>query len=218
MKGEEVLIPQIRYFFYITNVTDMTCDEIVHQAHARCNEENLIGQLKSGVHALHAPVNTLVANWAYMVMAALAWLIKAWVALLLPISVRWEGRHQEERRRLLTMEFRTFLAAFVNVPCQIIKRGAANRVSIARLEPVAARLLPTTGRGIADHVALSVVLDAAGDNSPKNGAPDAALQTGDSVGGADAEIHVVTGRRQNRVRRVFADACLRSRYSEDIER
>jgi Transposase DDE domain group 1 len=123
MKGEEALIPEIRYFFYITNVTERTCDEVVHQAHARCNQENLIGQLKSGVHALHAPVNTLVANWAYMVMAALAWSIKAWFALLLPISPRWQTEHEGERHRVLTMEFRTFIAAFVNVPCQIIRTG-----------------------------------------------------------------------------------------------
>lgn len=122
-KGEDVLLPEIRYFFYITNVTDSSCDEIVHEARARCNQENLIGQLKSGVRALHAPVNTLVANWAYMVMAALAWSIKAWVALLLPISPRWEAKHQEESRCVLTMEFRTFVSAFVNVPCQIIRAG-----------------------------------------------------------------------------------------------
>lgn len=122
-RGEDVLIPQVRYFFFITNVTDLSSDEVVHQARARCNQENLIGQLKSGVHALHAPVNTLVANWAYMVMAALAWSIKAWVALLLPVSPRWERKHEEERRRVLRMEFRTFVAAFVNVPCQIIRTG-----------------------------------------------------------------------------------------------
>lgn len=122
-KGEEVLIPEIRYFFYITNNTELTCDEVVHQARARCNEENLIGQLKSGVHALHAPVNTLVANWAYMVMAALAWSIKAWVALLLPISLRWKAKHEEERRLLLTMEFRTFVAAIMSVPAQVVRTG-----------------------------------------------------------------------------------------------
>jgi Transposase DDE domain group 1 len=122
-KGEEVLLPEIRYFFYITNVTEMSCDEIVHEARGRCNQENLIGQLKSGVHALRAPVNTLNANWAYMVMAALAWSIKAWVALLLPIAPRWEKRHQEESRRVLTMEFRTFVEAFVNLPCQIVRTG-----------------------------------------------------------------------------------------------
>lgn len=30
-------------------------------------------------------------------MAALAWSIKAWVALLLPISLRWTSKHEEER-------------------------------------------------------------------------------------------------------------------------
>ena len=49
----------------------MTPDEVVDQARQRCNQENLISQLKSGVRALHAPVNTLLANWAYMAMVAL---------------------------------------------------------------------------------------------------------------------------------------------------
>ncbi len=47
----------------------MTADEVVAEARQRCNQENLIAQLKGGVRALHAPVNTLVANWAYMTMA-----------------------------------------------------------------------------------------------------------------------------------------------------
>jgi hypothetical protein len=122
-KDDNVLVPEIRYFFYITNITDLSNEEIVAEARARCNQENLIGQLKGGVRALHAPLNTLVANWAYMVMATLAWSIKAWVALLLPISPRWHARHEEETRRVLTMEFRTFVSAFVNVPCQIVRTG-----------------------------------------------------------------------------------------------
>jgi len=65
-------------------------------------------------------VNTLNANWAYMTMAALAWNIKAWCALLLPVSPRWAKAHTEQRRRLLTMEFRTFLASFIEIPCQIV--------------------------------------------------------------------------------------------------
>jgi hypothetical protein len=51
---------------YITNDRDMTADEIINEARQRCNQENLISQLTSGVRALHAPVNTLCANWAYM--------------------------------------------------------------------------------------------------------------------------------------------------------
>ncbi len=122
-KGEHVLFDDIRYFFYITNDSTLSCSEVVQEARQRCDQENLIAQLKGGVRALHAPVNTLHANWAYMVMASLAWSLKAWVALSLPIAPRWRARHTEEQRRLLRMDFRTFLGAFVNVPCQILTSG-----------------------------------------------------------------------------------------------
>jgi Transposase DDE domain group 1 len=126
-KGEEVLFDEIRYFFYITNDRVMNADQVVNEARQRCNQENLIAQLKSGgVRALHAPVNTLHANWAYMVMAALAWNLKAWVALLLPVHPRWAAMHLEQRRRLLSMDFRTFVAALIHIPCQIVK--AARRI------------------------------------------------------------------------------------------
>jgi len=120
-RGEDVLFEQYRYFFYITNDWDMTADQVVAEARSRCNQENLIAQLKGGVRALHAPVNTLNANWAYMTMASLAWSLKAWCALLLPISPRWAVQHNEQRRRLLTMDFRTFLQAFIEIPCQVVK-------------------------------------------------------------------------------------------------
>jgi Transposase DDE domain group 1 len=122
-RGENVLFSEYRYFFYITNDPDMTADEVIDQARQRCNQENLISQLKSGVRALHAPVNTLNANWAYMTIAALAWSLKAWCALLLPVIPRWAERHHEQRRRLLTMDFRTFQTAFIEIPCQIITTG-----------------------------------------------------------------------------------------------
>lgn len=122
-KGEQALFDEVRYFFYIGNDFDISADEVVHEARQRCNQENLIAQLKGGVRALHAPVNTLHANWAYMVMASLAWSLKAWVALLVPVSPRWKARHNEERRRLLRMDFRTFAAALIHLPCQIVKTG-----------------------------------------------------------------------------------------------
>jgi hypothetical protein len=122
-RGENVLFCEYRYFFYITNDRDLTADEIIDQARQRCNQENLISQLKTGVRALHAPVNTLCANWAYMTIATLAWSLKAWCALLLPITPRSAEQHNEQRRRLLTMDFRTFQAAFIAIPCQIITTG-----------------------------------------------------------------------------------------------
>jgi len=122
-RGENVLFSEYRYFFYITNDPDMTADEIINESRQRCNQENLISQLKSGVRALHAPVNALCANWAYMTIAALAWSLKAWCALLLPVNPRWAERHNEQRCRLLTMDFRTFLTAFIEIRCQIITTG-----------------------------------------------------------------------------------------------
>lgn len=134
-RGENVLFCEYRYFFYVTNEAAMTADEVVDQARQRCNQENLHAQLKSDVRALHAPVNTLNANWAYMTMATLAWTLKAWCALLLPVSPRWTTRHQEQRRRLLTMEFHTFLAVFIEIPAQIVKTGRRVRWRILAYNP-----------------------------------------------------------------------------------
>ncbi len=122
-KGEEVLFDDVRYFFYITNDREMAVEQVVFEANDRCNQENLIKQLKSGVRALHAPVNTLDANWAYMVMVSLAWTIKAWMALSLPVAPRWRERHEAERENWLRMKFRTFLNSVINVPAQVIKTG-----------------------------------------------------------------------------------------------
>jgi hypothetical protein len=114
----------VRLTRYITNLLKTTsADEIVMEARRRCDQENLISQLKGQVRALHAPVNTLVANWAYMVMAALAWSIKAWCALLVPVSPRWAKRHHDQRRQLLTMDFKTFRRIFIDIPCQIVTGG-----------------------------------------------------------------------------------------------
>ena len=120
-RGDNVLFEEHRYFFYITNDWGMTADEVVAEARSRCNQENLIAQLKGGVRELHAPLNVLVANSAYMVMAALAWSLKAWCALLLPVSPAWAAQHNEQRRRLLTMDFRTFFQAFIEIPGEVVK-------------------------------------------------------------------------------------------------
>lgn len=122
-KGELALFDEIRYFFYITNDREMTAAQVVFESNQRCNQENLIEQLKNGVRALHAPVNTLNANWAYMVAASLAWSLKAWAALLLSISPRWRVKHRREQQFILRMDFRGFVNQFINIPAQIVKTG-----------------------------------------------------------------------------------------------
>jgi hypothetical protein len=56
-----------------------------------------------------------------MVMASLAWTLKAWAALLMPSTPRWRRQHDDERERLLRMEFRGFSAFFIQVPCQVVR-------------------------------------------------------------------------------------------------
>jgi hypothetical protein len=127
-KGETVLWPEVRHFFYLTNEREWTPAEVVFEANDRCDQENLLAQLKSGVRALSAPVNTLESNGAWMAMTALAWTLKAWWALLLPEAPgRWQEQHQADKRRVLRMEFKTFVNAFVLIPCQVV-RTARKRV------------------------------------------------------------------------------------------
>jgi len=122
-RGQRCLGENYRYFFYITNDRAMSCEDVVREANGRCNQENLIDQLKNQVRALHAPLNTLEANWAYMVIASLAWSLKAWFALLTPVSPRWRDKHEHDRERVLRMDFRSFVQCFVLVPAQILRTG-----------------------------------------------------------------------------------------------
>jgi hypothetical protein len=120
-KGQLWLLEPDRYFFWITNDRTTPASEIVFLANDRCDQENLIAQLKSGVKALAMPVGDLVSNGAYMVMAGLAWSLKAWAALLLPEHPRWAEKHRAEKRSLLRMEFTTFCVALIQVPCQVVR-------------------------------------------------------------------------------------------------
>jgi DDE family transposase len=126
-KGQARLFDEIRYRFYLTNDRGPTPRESVLKANDRGDQENLIAQLQGGVHALRAAVNDLVSNWAYMVMTALAWNLKAWFALSVPEHPRHKAAHGEQKRRLLRMEFKGFINAIILMPCQII-RGARRLV------------------------------------------------------------------------------------------
>ena len=84
-------------------------------ANQRCDQENVIEQLKNGVNALRMPSDNLLSNWAYMVMAALAWNLKAWFGLLAP-----DGAVGQQ---IVHMEFKRFLRGFILIPCQVIRTG-----------------------------------------------------------------------------------------------
>ena len=108
MRGENALIDEFRYFFHITTRRDVGAAEVVRLANARCDQENVIAQLKSGVGAMRVPVYDLVSNWAYMVMAAPAWNLKSWFALMMHLKT--------DRRRYAAMAFRTFVREMILLP------------------------------------------------------------------------------------------------------
>ena len=114
-KAEVALFDDIRYFFYITNDPTMSPAEVVCFANDRCDHENDIEQLKNGVKAMQMPSDDLVSNWAYMVIAALAWNLKAWVGLWM--------QNRALGKRIVRMEFKRFLNTFMKIPCLIVKGG-----------------------------------------------------------------------------------------------
>jgi hypothetical protein len=122
-KGQARLFDEIRWRFYLTNDRQGTRRELVFKANDRCDQEDLIAQLKGGAHALRAAVDNLVSNWAYMVMTALAWNLKAWFALSVPEHPRHKETHRAQKRQLLRMEFKRFVNAILLMPCQIVKGG-----------------------------------------------------------------------------------------------
>jgi hypothetical protein len=142
--GQGRLFDKHRYFFYISNISRIPSGKIVFRANGRCNQENTIEQLKNGVRALTAPLDNLDSNGAYMVMAALAWSLKAWAALLLPETGRWSQPRREEKQALLRMDFTTFRNAMIQIPAQVVRtsrRIIYRLLSWNRWQPVFFRLL-----------------------------------------------------------------------------
>jgi len=123
-KGEQKLFDDSPYFFYITNITadELTAAEIVGQSNQRCDQENILSQLKQ-MGALSAPLHTLTSNGAYMAMATLAWNLKCWLALSLTESGPPQAKEKRrvEKHRLVRMDFSTFRQSLILIPTQIIR-------------------------------------------------------------------------------------------------
>jgi hypothetical protein len=133
MKGEHVLFDEIRHFFYITTRTDLSTDEVVRCANERCDQENVIEQLKNGVNALRVPLYDLVSNWAYMVMAALAWNLKSWFAMMMHLK--------SDRLAYIRMECPRFLHSIILIPCRVVRRARSITLRLLGYQPTQERLL-----------------------------------------------------------------------------
>jgi Transposase DDE domain group 1 len=121
--SQKQLFDDYRYFFYLTNDWVSTPEEIVFDANDRCQQENVLAQLNA-VRALHAPLDNLLSNNTYMLITSLAWNLKAWLALSLPEPCGFgKDKQAEQKRGLLTMEFRTFVNSLMRVPAQVVRTG-----------------------------------------------------------------------------------------------
>lgn len=139
-KGQLRLADDVRYFFYVTNVpkSDLRAQSVVSEANDRCEQENVIEQLKNGVHAMRSPSDGLASNGAWMLIGALAWNIKQWMGVSL-------GRKMKrEAAELLRMEFRRFLHSLIALPCQIVRTGRRVVLRLLSYSPWARVLLDGT--------------------------------------------------------------------------
>ena len=126
-KGEAVLFDDIRYFFYITNDTRMSARQVVRFINGRCDHENDIEQLKNGINAMRMPSGDLYSNGAYMVMAALAWNLKAWYGILMP--------DKKTGAQVVRMEFARFLNGFMALPAQVLQQAHQIKVRLLGWTP-----------------------------------------------------------------------------------
>jgi len=126
MKGQTFLFHEPKYFFYITNLPKRTmpAKRIVSESNSRCDQENIFAQGKA-MGALSAPLHDLTSNWAYMVMAMLAWNLKCWLGLSLKLAGNTVARDKRKvwKQRVLRMDFSTFRQQLIQVPTQVLKRG-----------------------------------------------------------------------------------------------
>ena len=122
-QGQQLLEPEVRYLFYLSNLPESShsASAIVFESNRRCDQENLIAQLKGQVCAMSMPTKSFLANWTYMVIGCLAWNLKVWLALSLPKTMR---------SFCARCDFRTFHHNVILLPAQVLRSG---RKTIFRL-------------------------------------------------------------------------------------
>jgi Transposase DDE domain group 1 len=102
----------IRDRYVVTNLPkSWSVADVIDQTYLRCDQENVIEQLGSGLAMWRTPVKEFVGNEAWLEIARLGWNLRAWIAQLqLPDEVvRWEWKR--------------FRQAFVFLAAQVIHRA-----------------------------------------------------------------------------------------------
>ncbi len=128
-----------RFRFILSNLpSSVSAQEAMDLTYQRCDQENLIEQLQSGVAAMRMPTGGMLSNAAFMTCARLAHNLKPWLAqLALPQeTMRWEWKR--------------FRRAFVYCAARVVHASRQTHVRFASSHRFAAviiaaqlRLAPT---------------------------------------------------------------------------
>ncbi len=135
-EGQEHLFDFYRYRYVVTNLpASWSAEEVIDTTYQRCDQENVIEQMGSGVALWRMPVAEFGGNAAWLEIGRLAWNLGKWIAQLAlpPEVVRWEWKRYRQ--------------AFVCLAAEVIHRS---RQRWLRFSP-AHRFLPTL---VAAHAQL----------------------------------------------------------------
>jgi hypothetical protein len=111
-QGQRALFDEYRYRYIVTDLpASVSTQDAIDLTYERCDQENVIEQLGSGLAAWRMPVAEFDGNSAWLEIARLAWNLGKWIALLAfpPEVVRWEWKR--------------FRQAFVYAAAQVIRRS-----------------------------------------------------------------------------------------------
>lgn len=111
-RGQQHLFEEYRYRYVMTDLpAQVSTAQVIDLTYERCDQENLIEQMGSGLAAWRMPVGSFGGNAAWLEIARLAWNLAKWLAqLVLPEEVvRWEWKR--------------FRQAWVFLAAQVITRS-----------------------------------------------------------------------------------------------
>jgi hypothetical protein len=133
--GQRELWHRYRFRYVITNLpADWSPEDIIDETYKRCEQENVIAGLGTGIAAWRMPVAEKRGNEAWLEIARLAWNLGKWVAQL--------ALDQEVPR----WEWKRFRRAFVDIPVQVIHAGRQLRIRILGTHRFAPQLMVALGR------------------------------------------------------------------------
>jgi hypothetical protein len=104
---QEHLFDFYRYRYVVTNLpTSWSAEEVIDATYQRCDQENVIEQMGSGVALWRMPVAEFEGNSAWLEIGRLAWNLGKWIAqLALPTEVvRWEWKRYRQAFVYLAVE------------------------------------------------------------------------------------------------------------------